>query len=532
MAVNRLAIPGRHRRRSQVVRQRSAKPLFSGSNPLAASKIRQGVSQQAGPFFVSTGNALPIMPDVPGFRIDPVDDPIEMPQYLTVKFTASRYAAIMYTHFRAKYLYFCRYYCYYHPKLFLDAQISCRPDLPAIELPRLHFRYSASTFTRIDRNGTRHNSNRQATIDNQFNHPPEVCSGKGINVTKTLQELADYLDGHVIGDPAVRIEGLGTLDGATAGQITFLANARYALKVKTTSATAVIIPSHADPFGRNAVVVANPYLAYAKLLTLFAARPKRVRGIMAGANVEPGAVIGIEASVYPGTYIADGVRIGDRVTLHPNVTLYEGVVVGDDVTLHAGVSVREGCRIGNRVTIHNGTVIGGDGFGYAPDGQSWFKIPQIGTVVIEDDVEIGANSAVDRAALETTRIGRGTKIDNLVQIAHNCSIGDDCIIVAQTGIAGSARLGRHVTLGGQVAIVDHAVIGENASISGQSGVFGSVAPGEILSGTPAIPHQARLRAAAVFPHLPEMRKTLVKMGNRLAKVEERLEPPRFTSLAD
>jgi UDP-3-O-[3-hydroxymyristoyl] glucosamine N-acyltransferase len=253
---------------------------------------------------------------------------------------------------------------------------------------------------------------------------------------------------------------------------------------------------------------------------------------MAGAHVDHGAVIGKEPSVYPGTYVAEGVRIGDRVTLHPNVTLYEGVVVGDDVTLHAGVSVREGCRIGNRVTIHNGAVIGGDGFGFVPDGQSWFKIPQIGNVVIEDDVEIGANSAVDRAALETTRIGRGTKIDNLVQVAHNCTIGADCIIVAQTGIAGSAVLGRHVTLGGQVAIVDHAVIGDNAAISGQSGVFGSVAPGEILSGTPAIPHQARLRAAAVFPHLPEMRKTLVKMGTRLDRVEERLEPLRMASLAE
>jgi UDP-3-O-[3-hydroxymyristoyl] glucosamine N-acyltransferase len=253
---------------------------------------------------------------------------------------------------------------------------------------------------------------------------------------------------------------------------------------------------------------------------------------MPGTFVDKGAIIGKEASVYPGTYIAEGVSIGERVTLHPNVTLYEGVVLGDDVTLHAGVSIREGCRIGNRVTIHNGTVIGGDGFGYAPDGRSWFKIPQIGNVVIEDDVEIGANSAVDRASLETTRIGSGTKIDNLVQVAHNCTIGSDCIIVAQTGLAGTVKIGRNVTLGGQVAIVDHAVIGDNVMISGQSGVFGSVAAGEILSGTPAIPHQARLKAAAVFPYLPEMRKTLARMGSRLTKVEEQLDPPRIAVLAE
>ncbi len=351
-------------------------------------------------------------------------------------------------------------------------------------------------------------------------------------MNKTLQELADYLGGQLTGDPSVGISGLGTLDTATAGQITFLANPKYAHKVKTTGATAVILPPKADPFGRPAIVVDNPYLAFAKLLALFTARPRVARGIMAGASVDESSVIGKEASVYPGTYIAEGVHIGDRVTLHPNVTLYAGVVLGDDVTLHAGVSVREGCRIGNRVTIHNGTVIGGDGFGYAPDGHSWCKIPQIGNVVIEDDVEIGANATVDRAALETTRIGRGTKIDNLVQVAHNCTVGEDCIIVAQAGLAGSVKLGRHVTLGGQVAIVDHAEIGDNAMISGQSGVFGNVAPGEVLSGTPAIPHQARLKSAAVFPHLPEMRKTLTRMGTRLTRVEALLEPPRLVSLVD
>lgn len=351
-------------------------------------------------------------------------------------------------------------------------------------------------------------------------------------MNRTLQELSDHLDGQIAGDPSVSIRGLGTLDNAVDGQITFLANPKYAQKVRTTRATAVVLPPKADSFGHNAIVVANPYLAFAKLLTLFSARPRIVRGIMDGSFVGKGVTVGEEASVYPGAFIADGVRIGDRVTIHPNVTLYEGVVLGDDVTLHSGVSVREGCRIGNRVTIHNGTVIGGDGFGYAPDGHSWFKIPQIGNVIIEDDVEIGANATIDRAAMETTRIGRGTKIDNLVQVAHNCAIGEDCIIVAQAGIAGSTTLGKHVTLGGQVAIVDHVVIGDNAMISGQSGVFGSVAPGEVLSGTPAIPHQSRLKAAAVFPHLPEMRKSLIRMGNRLTKVEESLEPPRMASLPD
>ena len=336
---------------------------------------------------------------------------------------------------------------------------------------------------------------------------------------KSLQELADTLDGRLIGDPLVRINGLGTLESAVEGQITFLANPKYAAKVASTGASAVVLSFKANSFNRNAIVVENPYLAFAKLLTLFTTRSRVPRGVMKGAFIGEDVVIGRDVSIFPGTVIGDGVRIGDRVTLHPNVTLYEGVILGDDVTLHAGVSVREGCRIGNRVIIHNGTVIGSDGFGYAPNGPSWFKIPQIGIVIIQDDVELGANVTIDRAALETTRIGRGTKIDNLVQVAHNCEIGEDCIIVAQAGIAGSARLGRHVTVGGQVAIVDHVSIGDNAMISGQSGVIGNVAAGEVLSGTPAIPHHARLKSAAVFPHLPEMRKSLARLEARMSIVE-------------
>lgn len=343
-----------------------------------------------------------------------------------------------------------------------------------------------------------------------------------MSITKTLQELADHLGGQTMGDPSLVITGLGTLDNAKEGQITFLANPKYAAKVETTLASAIVMTSAANGFDRNGIIVKNPHLAFAKLLALFTHRKRTAKGVMTGAFVGEGVTIGADVSIYPGAYIGDGVRIGDRATIHANVTLYEGVALGDDVTLHAGVSVREGSRIGSRVTIHNGSVIGGDGFGYAPDGDGWFKIPQVGIVIIEDDVEIGANSTVDRAALETTRIGRGTKIDNLVQIAHNCQIGENCIIVAQAGIAGSTKLGKHVTLGGQVAIVDHLTIGDNAMISGQSGVFNNVAAGAVLSGTPAIQHQSRLKSAAVFPHLPEMRKTLSKLGNRMTQVEERL----------
>jgi UDP-3-O-[3-hydroxymyristoyl] glucosamine N-acyltransferase len=343
---------------------------------------------------------------------------------------------------------------------------------------------------------------------------------------KSLQELADILDGRLIGDPSVRISGLGTLDNAVEGQITFLANPKYADKVATTCASAVVLSFNANSFNRNAIVVENPYFAFAKLLTLFATCPRVPRGIMKGAFVGEDVVIGKDVSIFPGTVVGNGVRIGDRVTLHPNVTLYEGVVLGDDVTLHAGASVREGCRIGSRVIIHNGTVIGSDGFGYAPDGQSWLKIPQIGIVIIEDDVELGANVTIDRAALESTVIGRGTKIDNLVHVAHNCVIGEDCVIMALAGIAGSAQLGRHVSIGGQVGIIDHIIIDENAKVSFQSGVIGNVATGEVLSGTPAIPHRAWLKSSAVFPQLPESRKSLATLNTRISIIEKELKSIR------
>jgi UDP-3-O-[3-hydroxymyristoyl] glucosamine N-acyltransferase len=342
-------------------------------------------------------------------------------------------------------------------------------------------------------------------------------------MSKTLRELAVLLGGRAGGDPDVVITGLGTLDSATAGQITFLANPRYAAKVKSTGASAIVLTAADETFGRNVIVVDSPYLAFARLLTIFTARTRRVKGVMPGSCIGERVVIGAEASIYPGAVVADDVSIGDRVTIHPNVTLYEGVVLGDDVTLHSGVSIREGCRIGNRVTIHNGTVIGSDGFGYAPDGQSWFKIPQIGIVVIEDDVEIGANTTIDRAALEVTRIGRGTKIDNLVQIAHNCRIGEDCVIVAQVGLAGSVTLGKHVTLGGQAGVADHAVIGDGAMVSGQSGVFSSVAAGAVVSGTPSMPHKERLKCSAVYPFLPEMRKSILRLTRLMGKVEGLLE---------
>jgi UDP-3-O-[3-hydroxymyristoyl] glucosamine N-acyltransferase len=341
-------------------------------------------------------------------------------------------------------------------------------------------------------------------------------------VQKNLKELAEFLGGKVIGDENAIVHSLGTLDEANEGQITFLANPKYAGKVATTRATAVVVPPGAERYGKNVIEVKNPYLAFAKLLTMFHVKQATPRGIMEGALIGENIVAGEGITVYPGAYVADGVRIGNRTVIHPGVVLYEGVEVGDDVTLHANVTVREGCRIGNRVIIHSGVVIGSDGFGYAPDGKAYQKIPQIGIVVIEDDVEIGANTTVDRAALGLTLIRRGTKIDNLVQIAHNCIIGENCIIVSQTGISGSTKLGEHVTLGGQVGVVGHLEIGDNVMIGAKSGVHNSVTAGQIYSGYPAFPHKEWLKSASTFSKLPEMRKTMNALEKRVQELEEKL----------
>ncbi|GLI39701.1 UDP-3-O-(3-hydroxymyristoyl)glucosamine N-acyltransferase [Geobacter hydrogenophilus] len=340
-------------------------------------------------------------------------------------------------------------------------------------------------------------------------------------VSRTLRELAEYLGGTVAGDESKTISGVASLDDAADHQITFLANPRYAPKVATTGAGAVVLPPGAERHGRNAIHVANPYLAFAKLLTLFHVAPREPQGVMEGALLGRNVTMGSDVTIYPGAFVGDGVTLGDRVTIFPGVVIYEGVNLGSDVTLHSNVVVYQGCRIGNRVTIHAGTIIGSDGFGYAPDGDGFYKIPQLGIVIIEDDVEIGANTTIDRAALAATRIGRGTKIDNLVMIAHNCVIGENCTIVSQVGISGSTKLGRRVTLAGQVGVAGHLEIGDNVMVGAKSGIPGNVPAGSMVSGMPAFNHRDWLRVSAVVPKLPELKKTIAELEKRVRELEEK-----------
>lgn len=340
--------------------------------------------------------------------------------------------------------------------------------------------------------------------------------------TKTLKELAEYLGGTVRGDETCRVNGLAPLEAAGADKITFLANPRYAAKVADTGAGAVLMAPGGESYGRNVIEVPNPYLAFAKLLTLFYVQPLPPRGVLPEACIGVGVSLGEDISVYPGAIVGDNVTLGDRCVVHPGAVIYAGVTIGDDTTIHANAVVRERCRIGSRCVIQPGAVIGSDGFGYAPDGSRYYPIPQIGIVVLEDDVEIGANTCIDRAALEVTLVRRGTKVDNLVQIAHNCQIGEDTMLCSQVGISGSARIGNHVTLTGQVGVAGHLTIGDNVMVGAKSGVPSSLAPNAGYSGIPALPHKQWLRSMAVVASLPDLKKSVTALEKKITELESKL----------
>ena len=337
----------------------------------------------------------------------------------------------------------------------------------------------------------------------------------------TLKELAQLVGGEMVGADG-EIRALGPIDRAGAGEITFLANPKYLPLLAQTKAAVLVGRNVAVPPGVSHIICDNPYLAFAKVLTHLHARRPAPCGVMPGAHIAPSALLGDEVTVYPGVVVGDNVRLGRGTCLYPGVILYADVVVGDDCILHGGVVVREGCRLGHRVIVQPNAVIGGDGFGFAPDGDQYFKIPQIGIVVIDDDVEIGAATCIDRAALGVTRVGRGSKLDNLVQIAHNVVVGEATVMAAQAGIAGSTQVGRHCTFGGQSAVAGHLKVGDNLTFGGRAGVTGNIEGGatpQILSGMPPIPHKDWLKTSLCVNKLPEMRKELNRLHRQLAELE-------------
>ncbi|HEV7682107.1 MAG TPA: UDP-3-O-(3-hydroxymyristoyl)glucosamine N-acyltransferase [Pyrinomonadaceae bacterium] len=318
----------------------------------------------------------------------------------------------------------------------------------------------------------------------------------------------------------IDITGAAGLDDAKAGDISFLANPRYTPKVNTTQASAIYVSEDA-PIEREIPILRakNPYLAYTRALRLFHPEPAFAALIHESAVIDPSAEVAENVWIGAGVVIGTNCRIAAGVRLYPNVTVYENVTIGKDSTIHSGTAIRERSEIGARVVIHNNVVVGCDGFGYAKDEQkSWLKIPQTGRVVIEDDVEIGAGTTIDRASVGESRIGRGTKLDNLVQIGHSCSIGEDTLLCAQVGLAGSSHIGNRVILAGQAGVAGHLTIGDDVVLTAKSATSHDVPAGKIISGIPAFDNRDWLRSTAAFRRLGEMQRKLRELERKIEEL--------------
>ena len=336
-----------------------------------------------------------------------------------------------------------------------------------------------------------------------------------------LTDIAARLECRLEGNPDIEIYGVAALDAAQPGQLTFFTNPKYAAALRTTRASAVILGEGADAAPCAMLRARHPYLALARAVELFADAWRPPVGVHPSAAVGQGVTLGDAVSIGPFAVIGDGTRIGARTIIEPHVVIGRGVEIGDDCIVHARVSIRQGIKVGHRVILQDGAVIGSDGFGFArrPDG-THHKIPQVGGVVIEDDVEIGANAAVDRPAIGETRIGAGTKIDNLVQIAHGVTIGRNVLLAAQVGVAGSVTIEDDVTLAGQVGVAGHITLGKGVIATAQSGIPNSVDAGAFISGYPAIANRDWLRASAVFRKLPELKKLMADLERRIRALED------------
>ncbi len=336
----------------------------------------------------------------------------------------------------------------------------------------------------------------------------------------TLSTIHHFVGGELIGPPDAVITGLSGLENAGAGDLAYLASDRFLTAAGRSRAEALITSRHLQELATPQLIVDNPAYAFARVAQQFFVPPYQSRGIATDLARGEHVSIGQDVSIWPRVALGDRAVIGARVTLFPGVFIGDDSVVGDDSILHPNVVVREGCSIGARVIIHSGTVIGSDGFGYVQHDGRHHKIPQLGGVTIEDDVELGANVTIDRATLGQTVVKRGTKIDNLVQIAHNVTVGEHNIIVAQVGIAGSTTLGTYVMVGGQAGLADHLKIGDHVMIAAKSGVTRSLEANQIVSGAPVMPHATFLKAQAVIPQLPELRQRLRELDERMQVVEK------------
>ncbi|MBL0700594.1 MAG: UDP-3-O-(3-hydroxymyristoyl)glucosamine N-acyltransferase [Desulfosarcina sp.] len=342
----------------------------------------------------------------------------------------------------------------------------------------------------------------------------------------SIKDIAGLIDGEIQGDPLKNICGAAPFENAKTDEITFAGNAGFLKKIDQTLAGAVIVPKKFQASGKELILVDNPNVAFTKVLALFypPSNPgyftEKNKGISPDARIGGNLECGLDTLIGPFAVMGKNVTLGDRVILHPGVVIGDDVTIGDDVKIYPNVTIYDSCRIGSRIIIHAGSVIGSDGFGFAPDGTRYHKITHTGIVRIEDDVEIGAGNTIDRGTFGETIIKQGVKTDNLVHIAHNVIIGENSVIVAQVGISGSTTIGKNAILAGQAGLAGHLKIGNNVTIGPQSGIAKSVLDGSIVSGSIGMPHSLWLRVQNILPKLPELKKKLMEIEKRLKKIEK------------
>ena len=338
------------------------------------------------------------------------------------------------------------------------------------------------------------------------------------------QMIAQFLKGEIVGNPEAEVENISKIEEGKPGTLSFLANPKYEKYIYETQATIVLVNKGFKPdkpVSATLILVENAYESFAALLELYQQAKPQKTGINKLASIREDAVVGENVYIGDFTVIESMARIGNNAKIHPQVYIGQGVEIGEDTLIYPGVKVYEGCKIGKNCIIHSGTVIGADGFGFAPQSDKTYKkIPQIGIVIIEDNVEIGANCCVDRATMGATIIHAGVKLDNLIQIAHNVEVGENTVIAAQTGIAGSAKIGKNNAFAGQIAIVGHIKIGDDVKIGGQAGVMRDVKDGELLQGSPAINFKDFWKSTAIFNKLPELRYQVMQHEREIKDLKE------------
>ncbi|WP_097017404.1 UDP-3-O-(3-hydroxymyristoyl)glucosamine N-acyltransferase [Orenia metallireducens] len=344
---------------------------------------------------------------------------------------------------------------------------------------------------------------------------------------RTLREIAKLVKGRVIGDEDIEIDGVGGAENANSTDITFALNEEFLQLAQQKAGAIFVVESLAvQRSSKPLIIVDNPRLAFAKVAKLFAFKPYYHPGISKNAYIDDNADIGENVSIHAGVTVESGAKVGDNVVLAHGVYIGHNVIIGQDSIIHPNVVVEYDSQIGKGVEIHPNTVIGSEGYGFEPANDGYVKIPQFGNVVIEDDVEIGSNVTIDRAATASTIVGKGTKIDNLVHIAHNVEIGSDCLIVAQVGIAGSAKIGNRVTLAGKSGVVGHLTVGDNTTLISNSVITNDVPPNSVISGYPAHDHRLERRIKVARKKLPDLLKKVRKLEEDIKSLEEKLEEER------